>query len=96
PPWLRGRVARALAGKIAIAVRGDAIGTHPDGSLGAELREVFLKRVQQLRIEHPQPPAGWKRRRPRDDKRGKRGGGRGKGRGGPRQKGRGGARRRRR
>ncbi len=99
PPWLRGRVARALAGKIAIAVRGDAMESRPDGSLGGELREIFLKRVQQLRIEHPQPPTGWKRRRPRDDKRdkrGKRGGGRGKGRGGPRRKGRVGPRRGRR
>lgn len=95
PPWLRGRIARALAGKIAIAVRGDAMESRPDGSLGGELREIFLKRVQQLRIEHPQPPPGWKRRRPRDDKRGKRGGGRGKGRGGPRRKGRGGPMRRR-
>jgi len=108
PPWLRGKVARALAGKIAIATRGDAMNSRPDGTLGMELRELFLKRVQQLRIQHPKPPAGWKRLRPRDGGRGKKGrggggrggsggrgggGGRGKGRYGPRKKGRGGPRR---
>ena len=90
PPWLRGKVARALAGKIAIAVRGDVMDSRPDGSLGGELREQFLGRVQYLRIQQPQPPAGWKRRRYRDEKRGKGGrGGPGRGRGGP-GKGRGG------
>ncbi|UCC92388.1 MAG: hypothetical protein JSW25_06855 [Thermoplasmata archaeon] len=93
PPWLRGRVARALAGKIAIAARGDSMDSRPDGSLGQELREQFLKRVQQLRTEQPQPPAGWKRRRPQDRRKGK--GGKGKARGG-RRKGRGAGRRRRR
>ncbi len=89
PPWLRGRVARALAGKIAIASRGDAVGSRPDGTLGAELREQFLSRVQQLRIEQPQPPLGWKRRRPRDDVRGRKGRGRkARGRGRGRSKGR--------
>lgn len=104
PPWLRGKVARALAGKIAIAVRGDAMDSRPDGSLGAELREQFLGRVQRVRIEQPQPPAGWKRRRYRDEKRGRGGrsgpgrgrGGRSKGRGGPKKKGRGPPGRRRR
>jgi nucleolar protein 56 len=102
PPWLRGRVARALAGKIAIATRGDSMKSRPDGTLGADLREIFLKRVQQLRIEQPQPPAGWKRR-PRDERKRRKGRGgpgrgrqSGKGRGGPRTKGRGPARRRRR
>jgi nucleolar protein 56 len=85
PPWLRGRVARALAGKIAIAARGDAMDRRPDGSLGGELREQFLKRVQSLRIEQPQPPAGWKRRRPRDMAKGRKA----RGRRGPKKKGRG-------
>jgi nucleolar protein 56 len=94
PPWLRGRVARALAGKIAIAARADVAGTHRDGDLGDQMREQFLERVQQLRSQHPQPPLGWKRRRPRDDPRGRRGPGRrGKGGGGPRRKGRGGRKR---
>ena len=95
PPWLRGRVARALAGKISIAARADVAGTRGDGDLGRELRERFLERVQQLRSQHPQAPPGWKRRRPRDltrERSGHRGRGRAKGRpgrGGPRQKGRG-------
>jgi nucleolar protein 56 len=99
PPWLRGKVARALAGKIAIAARGDAMDSRPDGSLGRELRETFLARVQKLRSEQPQPPAGWKRSRPRTETRRGRGRskqGRGKqGRGRPRGKGRGPSRRHR-
>jgi nucleolar protein 56 len=63
PPWLRGRVARTLAGKVCIAARADAAGTHPDGGLGRELREDFLSRVQRLRARHPQPPPGWRDRR---------------------------------
>jgi nucleolar protein 56 len=66
PPWLRGRIARALAGKISIAARADAYGTHEDGGLGRELRDAFLARAQDLRVTHPQPPPGWKRRRPWD------------------------------
>jgi len=66
PPWLRGRVARALAGKIAIAARADAAGTRADDELGRELRGRFLERVQHLRVQHPQAPPGWRRRRPKD------------------------------
>lgn len=93
PPWLRGKVARALAGKLAIAARADAIDSRPDGSLGQELREAFSERVQQLRSQQPQPPLGWKRRRPEPRGQGGRGkggrvkGGRGGGRGGGRRKG---------
>ncbi len=93
PPWLRGRTARTLAGKISIAARADVAGTHADGGLGRDLRDQFLRRVQQLRSDHPEPPPGWKRRRPpKDDvkrRRGRpqRGGRRGppKGRGRPRK-----------
>jgi nucleolar protein 56 len=96
PPWLRGRMARALAGKIAIATRADAFGTHPDGDLGREMREQFLSRAQQLRSTHPEAPPGWRRRRPwasdrkrkgpdrgRSGKAGHRGGQKGGPRGGP-------------
>jgi nucleolar protein 56 len=97
PPWLRGRTARALAGKIVIAARADMAGSHPEGDLGIELREQFLDRVRQLRRDHPEPPPGWRRPRPRprgDPKGRKRGGGRGKARrSGPARKK--GARRRR-
>ncbi len=95
PPWLRGRVARALAGKLAIAARADFVGSRPDGTLGLELREGFLKRAQQLRSEQPVPPAGWRRRRPDTRQRtgkgkGSRRGGRGTGhrKGGKKSKGR--------
>ena len=69
PPWLRGRMARALAGKIAIASRADAYGTRTDGELGRELREQFLTRASELRAAHPDPPPGWRRRRPQEDHR---------------------------
>jgi len=62
PPWLRGRIARALAGKACIAARADAAGTHPDGSLGRTLRDAFLVRAQQLRARNPEPPQGWRDR----------------------------------
>ncbi len=83
PPWLRGRMSRALAGKIAIAVRADAYGTRPEGELGRELREQFLTRAQELRTAHPEPPPGWRRQRPRNfDQRGRGGKSQGGGRGG--------------
>ncbi len=63
PPWLRGRVARTLAGKVCIAARADAARTHPDGGLGRQLRDDFLSRVQRLRARHPEPPPGWRDRR---------------------------------
>jgi len=62
PPWLRGRIARAIAGKACIAARADAAGTHPDGDLGRDLREAFLGRAQQLRARHREPPPGWRDR----------------------------------
>jgi len=79
PPWLRGRMARALAGKIAIATRADAFGTHPDGDLGREMREQFLSRAQQLRSTHPEAPPGWRRRRHWTADRKRKGSGRGRG-----------------
>ncbi len=78
PPWLRGRMSRALAGKIAIATRADAFGTHPDGDLGREMREQFLARAQQLRSAHPEAPPGWRRRRPWTADRKRKGSGRGR------------------
>jgi nucleolar protein 56 len=71
PPWLRGRIARSLAGKISIAARGDMVGSSPDGELGATLREQFLKRTQQLRKDHPDPPPGWRKVRPQRPSRGR-------------------------
>lgn len=85
PPWLRGRAARTLAGKVAIAARADTSGTHPDGGLGRELRDVFLQRVQELRRRNPQAPPGWKRRGATPRQRG-----RGEGRSRPGKGGRGG------
>ncbi len=94
PPWLRGRVARALAGKACIAARADAAGTHPDGDLGRDLRDAFLSRAQQLRARHKEPPPGWRDRhaaRERDARRRRERKGRG-GRDGPRSHQHGGGR----
>lgn len=87
PPWLRGRIARRLAGKISIATRADLVETYPDGELGARLREEFLERVQRLRSDNPSPPTGWRRRSPRTVTVRRKGGQRGrvKGRGRPKR-----------
>lgn len=53
PYWIRGKIARAFAGKIAICARLDAF----DGELlGGEMREDLRKLVETLRIKHPKPP----------------------------------------
>jgi nucleolar protein 56 len=51
--WHRGKIARALAGKLAIAARVDAFG----GSyVGEELKASLDKRVEEIREKYPEPP----------------------------------------
>ncbi len=52
-PWNRGRVARALSGKITIAARIDAAGGE---NMGEELREDLKRRVEEIERAHPSPP----------------------------------------
>jgi nucleolar protein 56 len=51
--WQRGKIARALAGKLAIAARADAFGGR---SIGEELKAGMEKRIEEIRQKYDQPP----------------------------------------
>ena len=59
PRWQRGKIARALAAKLAIAARIDAFGGE---FAGEELKEKFEARVKQIRERHAAPPKRKRRR----------------------------------
>ena len=52
PPWQRGKIARAFAGKISIAVKMDRYGTD---FIGPKLEEQLNKRVEEIKKKHPKP-----------------------------------------
>jgi nucleolar protein 56 len=63
PPWQRGPIARALAGKIAIGARADA---YTGRFLGEELREEVVAAVEEAKRTHTKPvPRRGGRGRPR-------------------------------
>jgi nucleolar protein 56 len=51
--WQRGKIARALAGKLAIAARIDAFGT---GGVNEKLRADLAKRIDEIRVKYAEPP----------------------------------------
>ncbi len=51
--WQRGKIARALAGKLSIAARIDA---YSDRSVGTSLRDDFIARVEEIKKQNPNPP----------------------------------------
>jgi nucleolar protein 56 len=51
--WQRGKIARALAGKLAIAVRADAFGGKYSGDM---LKAALDKRIEEIRQKYPEPP----------------------------------------
>ncbi|MEM2537691.1 MAG: C/D box methylation guide ribonucleoprotein complex aNOP56 subunit [Candidatus Bathyarchaeia archaeon] len=51
--WQRGKIARALAGKLAIAARTDAFGGR---YIGEELKADLEKRVEEIRQKYAEPP----------------------------------------
>ena len=53
PRWQRGKISRALAGKITIAAKLDQYGSEFRGDV---LNEEFLKRVDDIRRRYPNPP----------------------------------------
>ena len=53
PYWQRGKIARALAGKLSIAARIDA---YSDRNIRISLRADFLKRVEEIKKQNPNPP----------------------------------------
>jgi nucleolar protein 56 len=80
PYWQRGKIARALAGKISIAARIDA---YSKRDAGESLRQKFLERTEEIKRQNPEapPPKPPKKRsgpprRTHGKKRGKRGGSR--------------------
>jgi nucleolar protein 56 len=54
PRWQRGKIARALASKLAIAARLDAYGGRYRGE---ELSESFDERVKEIREKYAEPPS---------------------------------------
>ncbi len=54
PRWQRGKMARALAGKLSIAARLDAFGGEPRGEA---LREGLNRRIEEIRQKYASPPA---------------------------------------
>jgi len=53
PFWQRGKIARALAGKIAIAARIDA---YSKRNIGSDLKKKFLERVGEIQRQNAEEP----------------------------------------
>jgi nucleolar protein 56 len=53
PYWQRGKIARALAGKVAIAARVDAFSKR---NLGESIRGDLLRRIEEIRQHNPEEP----------------------------------------
>ncbi len=71
PYWQRGKVARALAGKVLIAAKVDQ---YRGEFVGDSLEEDFMRRVEDIRRRYPDPP-----KKPQKSKKARRGrGGKGK------------------
>jgi nucleolar protein 56 len=52
--WQRGKIARVIAGKLAIAARADAFG---EGHyIGDDLKADINKRVEEIRVKYKEPP----------------------------------------
>ncbi len=51
--WQRGKIARTIAGKLAIAARVDAFGSR---YIGEELKAALDKRVEEIHRKYAQPP----------------------------------------
>ncbi len=51
--WQRGKIARAVAGKLAIAARADAFGGR---HIGAELKTDMDRRIDEIHQKYDQPP----------------------------------------
>ncbi|MEM3697373.1 MAG: C/D box methylation guide ribonucleoprotein complex aNOP56 subunit [Candidatus Bathyarchaeia archaeon] len=64
--WHRGKIARALAGKLAIAVRADAFGGR---RLGEELKADLEKRIGEIHEKYAEPPPAPERKPKREKKR---------------------------
>ena len=63
--WQRGKIARALAGKLAIAARADAFGGR---YVGDALKAAVDKRIEEIRKKYKEPPPP-KEKKPRFERR---------------------------
>jgi nucleolar protein 56 len=60
--WQRGKIARAIAGKLAIAVRADAFGGE---YVGDKLKADLYRRIEEIRKKYAEPPPT-KEKKPQD------------------------------
>jgi nucleolar protein 56 len=63
--WQRGKIARVIAGKLAIAARADAFGGH---FIGDDLKADINKRLEEIREKYKEPPPP-KEAKPRPERR---------------------------
>ncbi len=69
PRWQRGKIARALAGKLAIAARVDAFtGEY----IGDQLKDALKKRIEEIKKLYAKPPKRKREERPRKRRKGRR------------------------
>ncbi|MEZ0290049.1 MAG: C/D box methylation guide ribonucleoprotein complex aNOP56 subunit [Sulfolobales archaeon] len=61
PRWQRGKIARALATKLAIAARIDY---YTGRYIGDKLREALMQRIEEIKKLYPKPPPREERSRP--------------------------------
>lgn len=61
PKWQRGKIARVLASKIAIAARIDYLSKEDRGS---ELRAALEERIKEIKAKYPEPPKKVKKLKP--------------------------------
>lgn len=60
PYWQRGKIARAMAAKIAIAAKVDE---HSGEFIGEELKKDLLERIDEIRQRYPDPPVKGRKKR---------------------------------
>ncbi len=65
PKWQRGKIARSLAGKMAIAARVDAF----RGSLEPAIKEDLARRVDEIRVKYSEQPVSVAEKRERRQRR---------------------------
>ena len=69
PRWQRGKIARALATKLAIAARVDYFtGRY----IGDELKKKLMERIDEIKKLYPKPPKRERREERRERRRGRR------------------------
>ena len=65
PRWQRGKIARALAAKLAIAARVDAFSGR---YIGDQLNEELRKRIEEIKEKYPNPPPKKQEQKPKPPK----------------------------